>query len=53
MFIEDRLSVMETEKRLAKIDILRCKNCEHYEKPICMYWDKKVSENDVKRQLGK
>jgi len=48
MIIEDRLSVMETEKRLSKIDIPRCKNCEHYHKPICTYslCYKKVSEND-------
>jgi len=51
MFIEDRLSVRETEKQLDKIDIPRCKNCEHYYPPICMFWIKngehiEVGEND-------
>jgi len=48
MIIEDKLSVMETEKRLDKIDIPRCENCKYYEKPICTYslCYKKVNEND-------
>ena len=46
MFIEDKLSVIETEKRLDEIDIPRCKNCKYYKKPICVYWHKQVSEND-------
>jgi len=46
MFIEDKLSVIETEKRFDKIDIPRCENCEHYYKPICMHWHKQVGEND-------
>jgi len=46
MIIEDRLSVMETEKRLDKIDMPRCENCEHYYKPICMYRHKRTGEND-------
>jgi len=39
MFIEDRLSARETEKRLDKTDIPRCKNCKYYS--ICS-----VGEND-------
>jgi len=51
MIIEDRLSVIETEKRLSKVDIPRCKNCEHYYPPICMLWitfegRSEVGEND-------
>jgi len=46
MFIEDKLSVIETEKRLDKIDIPRCKNCKHYYNPICVHWHKQVGEND-------
>jgi len=46
MFIEDRLAVMETEKRLAKTDIPRCGNCGYYEKPICTFCYEKVNEND-------
>ena len=51
MNIEDRLSVIETEKRLAKIDVPRCGNCEHYYPPICMHWvtsegHPEVGEND-------
>jgi len=46
MIIEDRLSVIETEKRFDKIDIPRCENCKYYEKPICMHWHKQVGEND-------
>jgi len=51
MNIEDRLSVLEIEKRLDKIDIPCCGNCEHYYKPICMHWvtsegHTEVGEND-------
>lgn len=46
MNIEDRLSVLRLEK-----DNPCCKNCEHYYKPICMYWVKdgkriETGEND-------
>ena len=38
MNIEDRLSVIETEKKLAKEDTPCCKNCEHYYPPLCLHW---------------